>query len=89
MKYTLVPYLGPIFWATFEHKVYPDQWKVFKTVVLRKPGKDDYSDTNLYRPIALLNTVTKVLSSCMKEKLVYHVERANLLPKYQFGGRPG
>ena len=25
----------------------------------------------------------------MKEKLAYHIEKVNLLPKYQFGGRPG
>ena len=88
-RYTLVPYPGPIFQAIFTHGVYPERWKLFKTVVLRKPGKDDYGNPNAYRPIALLDTVAKVLSSCVKTKLAYHVEKANLLPKYQFGGRPG
>lgn len=88
-KYTLVPYLGPIFWATFMHKVYPARWKVFKTVVLRKPEKDDYSNLNAYRLIALLDMIAMVLSSCVKTKLAYHVEKANLLPRYQFSGRPG
>lgn len=88
-KYMIVPYLGPIFRATFDVRAYPERWKIFKTVVVKKPGKDDYSNPNSYRPIALLDTVAKVLSSCIKTKLAYWVEKKNLLPKYQFGGRPG
>ncbi|KAG5733033.1 putative 115 kDa protein in type-1 retrotransposable element [Termitomyces sp. T112] len=86
---TIVPYLGPIFRATFEHKVYPTRWKVFKTAVLQKPNRDDYSNPNSYRPIALLDTVAKVLSSCVKTKLAFFAEKTNILPRYQFGGRPG
>ena len=35
----LLPYLGPLFRATFSLQVYPEQWKNSKTLVLRKPGK--------------------------------------------------
>jgi len=85
----LVPYLGPIFRATFSLRIYPESWKEFTTVVLRKPGKTDYTIPNAYRPIALLDVVAKVLSACVKEVLEYHTETLQLLPQSQFGGRPG
>jgi hypothetical protein len=44
---------------------------------------------NAYRPIALLDTIGKVMASVVKEQLQYHMERLQLLPKMQFGGRPG
>lgn len=37
----------------------PQRWKVAKTVMLAKPGKDDYTQPGAYRPIALLNTLAK------------------------------
>lgn len=88
-KYTLVPYLGPVFRATFTCGAYPERWKTFKTVVLKKPGRDNYGDPNSYRPIALLDTIAKVLSACVKNKLAYLIEKHDILPKHQFGGRPG
>jgi len=65
----LVPYLGPIFRATFRLCIYPETWKEFATVVLRKPSKADYTIPNAYRPIALLDVIAKVLSTCVKETL--------------------
>jgi len=41
--------------------------KKYKTIVLRKPGKSDYSIPNAYRPIALLDIFAKLLSACVKE----------------------
>ena len=33
--------------------------------------------------------IAKVMASIVKEKIEYHMERLQLLPKMQFGGRPG
>ena len=85
----LTPHLGPIFRATFNASYYPRRWKKYKTVVLRKPGKPDYTIPNAYRPIALLDVCAKLLSACVKEIWEYHVEQRCLLPKSQFGGRKG
>ena len=85
----LVPYMGPIFWATFTLGVYPDTWKHSSTVVLRKPGRLDYSVPKAYRPIALLDTMAKILSSCVADDLIYIAEQHNLLPPTHFRGRPG
>jgi ribonuclease HI len=57
--------------------------------VLRKPKKPDYTKPNAYRPIALENTIGKVLESIMAETISYLAEEYQLLPTTHFGGRPG
>ncbi|CAG7852531.1 SubName: Full=Uncharacterized protein {ECO:0000313/EMBL:CCA74845.1} [Serendipita indica DSM 11827] len=42
-----------------------------------------------YRPIALLNTLGKLLSALMAEDISNLCKQHNLLPNSQFGGRPG
>jgi hypothetical protein len=58
-------------------------------VVLRKPGKPDYSLPGAYRPISLLNTLGKLLEAVMARRLSFFAEKYGLLPDTQFGGRPG
>ncbi|QRW04674.1 Reverse transcriptase from transposon X-element protein [Ceratobasidium sp. AG-Ba] len=86
---TLVPLLIPLFRATFTLKYYPQSWRESVTVVIRKPGKPDYSKANAYRPIALLNVISKLLSACVAEDLNRIAEKWNLLPEHHFGGRQG
>ena len=85
----LTPFLGPIYRAVFEHKHYPVKWKRYTTAVLRKGGRTDYTVPGSYRPIALLDTIAKVMASIVKDKIQYHTEKLQLLPQMQFGGRPG
>ena len=85
----LLPYLGRLYRATFDLSYYPAAWKESTTVVLRKPGRSDYSLAKSYRPIALMNCMGKILSSCVTDTLEYHVERLSLLPNHHFGGRAG
>lgn len=68
---------------------HPRQWRSAKIVVLRKPGKPDYSVPSAYRPISLLNTLGKLLEAVMARRLSYLAEEHSLLPNSQFGGRPG
>jgi ribonuclease HI len=86
---TLVHWLVPLFKATFSLNYYPEQWKESTTIVLRKPGKKDYSAPKAYRPIALLNVISKLLSACIADTLNTMVEKHNLLPEHHFGGRRG
>ncbi|TFY52367.1 hypothetical protein EVJ58_g10059 [Rhodofomes roseus] len=85
----LLPFLGRLFRATFDLRYYPDAWKESLTVVLRKPGRTDYSIAKSYRPIALMNCMGKLLSSCITETLEYELERLHLFPNHHFGGRAG
>jgi hypothetical protein len=57
------------------------------TVVLRKPGKDDYAQPKAYRPIALLNTLGKALEAVMANRLAYLADTHVLLPSRHTGGR--
>jgi hypothetical protein len=72
-----------------ELNIYYDPWREFTTIVLRKPGKPSYETPKAYRPIALICTLAKVLTSIVAENLSQLVEQHRLLPKNHFGGRPG
>ncbi|CDO73955.1 hypothetical protein BN946_scf185043.g2 [Trametes cinnabarina] len=70
---TLTPILGPLFRATFSLHYYPDCWKVSDTVVLQKPGKTDYTVAKAWRPIALLDCMSKILSrACGTHHFRFH-----------------
>lgn len=47
--------------------------------------KDDYSITKVYRPIALLNIIGKVLESILAKKISVLIELYSLLIKTHFG----
>lgn len=78
-----------IFTKSVDLGYYPRKWKQARIIVLRKPGKPDYSVPGAYRPISLLNTLGKLLEAVMARRLSYWAEKYKLLPDTQFGGRPG
>ncbi|KAI3055668.1 hypothetical protein CBS147353_11278 [Aspergillus niger] len=78
-----------IFRRSVDLGYYPNHWKQARIVVLRKPGKSDYSAPGAYRPISLLNTLGKILEAVMARRLSYWAKKYGLLPDTQFGGRPG
>jgi hypothetical protein len=78
-----------IYTAMFEKDLFYAPWKQFTTIVLRKPGKPKYNIPKAYRPIALLNTMVKVLTAVLAEQLMYYAEKYQLLPANHFGGRKG
>lgn len=59
------------------------------TVVLRKPGKDNYTAHHSYRPIALLSTLGKVLKAIIAARISYLEQAEHLLPDNHIGGRKG
>ena len=68
---------------------HPQAFRTAVTVVLRKPGKPDYSNPAAYRPIALLNTLGKVLETIVAGRVSVLAERHSLLPDEQYGARLG
>jgi hypothetical protein len=64
-------------------------YKKATTVVLKKPGKDDYTQAKSYRPIALLEAVGKVIETVVARRLTAIAETYKILPKYQMGARKG
>ena len=71
----------------FEH--FPKCFKETTTIVLRKPQMPDHTKPNAYGPIALQNTLGKILESVVTDLLSHLTETHNLLPPQHFGGRPG
>ena len=63
-------------------------WSIHQ-VVLPKPSHASYEIPNSYRPIALIETIAKVLSMIVTEDLSYECKTNNILPEHQFGRRPG
>jgi hypothetical protein len=57
------------------------------TVVLRKGGPRDFRLLKNYRPVALLNTLGKLLESVIATRLSYILEERGLLLKTHLGGR--
>ena len=84
----IVPYLLQIFQAVFKLDIYSNSWHTWNTIVLRKPGKARYDVPKAYQPIALMNTIGKLLSALLTEDMSYMCEKYRLLPDMHFGGRP-
>ncbi|TRM60969.1 hypothetical protein BD626DRAFT_399107, partial [Schizophyllum amplum] len=79
-------YLLYLFRAVLSLGLYSAQWRECTTVVLRKPGRSAYNIAKSYRPIALLNTIPKVLAAIMSESLTQLALDRKLLPDMHFGG---
>ena len=71
----------------WEH--YPSVFKLAKTVVLWKAGKSDYQTPKAWRPIALLDTVGKVIEAVTAHRIRQLAEEEGMLPDQQMGARKG
>jgi len=68
---------------------HPSVWKRASGVVIRKPGKDHYTQLKAYRSISLLRCMGKVVEKVVAELLSDEAERRGLLSDGQFGSRRG
>ena len=65
----MVPCLTELFQRMLELGVHPASWKTTRVLPVPKPGADLHSAKG-YRPIALLNVLSKVMESLMKDRMV-------------------
>ena len=79
--------LSHIFNLSLSLGVFPSQWKiaVIQPIYKRKGSRNDLK---LYRPIALLPCVSKVLESIVCEQLLAHCFSTDCIPDEQFGFLP-
>jgi exonuclease III len=84
---TIQHLLARVFNACLEQAYCPSHFKETVTIPLRKPGKSDYSQVKSYRPIALLNTIGKVLEFIVAKRISYLAEQHKLLPEGHMGAR--
>lgn len=77
-----------IYRTCFRLSYFPSAWKCAKIVPIPKPGKDHALACN-YRPISLLNSLSKILEKLMLHRLQSHISAHNILINEQFGFRTG
>jgi len=79
--------LTHIFNLSLEQGIFPEPMKTSRIVPIHKGGVTDLCDN--YRPIALLNTLTKALEKIVANKLTQHLTQHKLLHPGQFGFQKG
>jgi hypothetical protein len=65
----------------------PAVWTPARGLVIRKPGKDNYTQLKAYRSITLLSCLGKVVQKAVTELLLDVAKRRGLLGDRQFGSR--
>lgn len=80
--------LTHLFNAAIRLRYVPAEWKVAEVITILKPGKPECQVTS-YRPISLLNVVSKVFEKIISKRLNEIILERNLIPNHQFGFRPG
>jgi hypothetical protein len=65
----------------------PQRMRESTTIALRKEGKKDYTIPSSYRPIALENSLAKLIEKVLAVVLTDTAEKFNLLPWNQMGAR--
>lgn len=67
---------------------YPESWKVGIVIPILKPNKPPHL-TSSYRPITLLNTMSKITEKVILQILHKYINKKTLIPVRQFGFRSG
>lgn len=84
----LSKHITMLFHAILQQGHIPSRWKISKTVMLAKPGKDDYTQPGSYRPIALLNTLAKLFEKALASYMSRIAEQHQVLHSGHYGARP-
>ena len=86
LPFTSISILLNIFNDVWQSGDFPSSWKEALVIPIPKPGKDS-SDPNNYRPIALTSCLCKTLERMVNTRLVWFLERNNLIVDVQSGFR--
>ena len=83
-----INYLLEFYNYIFLNDTFPEKWKESIIIPILKPGKDS-TETSSYRPISLISCLSKILEKILNKRLMWYLEKNNLLDKTQCGYRPG
>lgn len=67
---------------------FPSRWKSATTVVIPKPGRDDYMVPKAYRPIGLLPVLGKTLEKLFTRRIAWELHCDRKMSGYQYGFTP-
>ncbi|XP_076620013.1 uncharacterized protein LOC143341179 [Colletes latitarsis] len=79
-------YMLAIFNCIWSHNIFPTKWREAVVIPVLKPGKTP-TDPNSYRPIALTNTMCKLMEKIINYRLRWYLESRHLIAKQQSGFR--
>lgn len=83
----VINYISPLLATYINHAfttgIYPDCNKTAKVIPVFKAG--DETDLSNYRPISILNAVSKVFEKIMRDRIGRFLELNKLISKHQFG----
>ena len=65
---------------------FPSTWKAAHVIPIHKPGKPA-NEASSYRPISLLNSLSKILEKVIHARILEFCDENDLLPNSQFGFR--
>ena len=83
-----ITHLTNIFNACLRLSYFPSEWKKADVLGVKKAGKDKLFPQN-YRPISLLQTMSKIFEKVVLFRLLKHENNAKILIPEQFGFRRG
>ena len=81
-------YLKKFYNIIFLKKLFPKKWKEAMIIPILKPDKNP-TDPLSYRPISLISCLFKILDKIINKRLVWFLEKNNLLRHNQSGSREG
>ncbi|EIM19667.1 hypothetical protein WALSEDRAFT_13355, partial [Wallemia mellicola CBS 633.66] len=59
---------------------YPKCFKEATCIVIPKPNKKSYREASSYRPISLLNHLSKLIETVITKRLQYELDTRKLIP---------
>ena len=72
--------------ASISQSYIPESWKLAVVTMIPKPMKD-HTDVQNYRPISLLNTLSKIMERVIQKRLYNWLCHAKILSEFQCGFR--
>lgn len=90
LKMVLNQYLeeyGSLFSKCLNEKIFPDQWKRQRLVLIPKGSDKNPESPSSYRPLCMIDTIGKVFERIICERLEMHIEEIRGLSDNQYGFR--
>jgi hypothetical protein len=75
-----------IFNNILNNSYFPKEWKKGKTILLKKPDKDQF-DPKSFRPVSMMPNISKVFEKIVNYHIINISKNKNILPENQFGFR--
>lgn len=82
-----IDYLQNLFNRILDYEHIPISWSQSKITCIYKKGEKN--DPNNYRGIALLNTLTKIFTQLLNNRIMNWAEKESIIPEQQAGFRKG